>query len=140
MNRIFLCGDAAHTHSSSAAQVLNIGIHDAVNLDWKLALHIRGVIKPEVLKTYSAERFTGVNHLINYEEDISVLMSHKWPSWYKGYSDADPYIVLGGIFEHAASFNTGIGISYPFDVLNDSCTADSHEVADSWPWMLTWLC
>ena len=30
--RIFLAGDAAHTHSSGAAQGLNTGIHDAVNL------------------------------------------------------------------------------------------------------------
>ena len=33
----FLVGDAAHTHSPAAAQGMNTGILDAVNLGWKLA-------------------------------------------------------------------------------------------------------
>ncbi|KAH7325617.1 FAD binding domain-containing protein [Stachybotrys elegans] len=117
---IFLCGDAAHTHSSGAAQGLNTGIHDAVNLGWKLALTIRGITKPSVLKTYSTERTTAVEKLINYDKDISLLMTHKWPAWYKGDPEADPYLVLGDIFEKAASFNTGLGISYPDNVLNQA--------------------
>ncbi|MGH3508510.1 MAG: FAD-dependent monooxygenase, partial [Nocardioidaceae bacterium] len=34
---LFLAGDAAHTHSPAAAQGMNTGIIDAVNLGWKLA-------------------------------------------------------------------------------------------------------
>ncbi|KAJ5611780.1 hypothetical protein N7528_008885 [Penicillium herquei] len=117
-DRIFLCGDAAHTHSSGAAQGLNTGIHDAVNLAWKLALHIRGVTNPAVLQTYSTERMSAVQQLIEYDKDISILMSHKWPTWYTGDRNADPYIVLGTIFEKAASFNTGLGISYTSNHLN----------------------
>lgn len=122
--RIFLCGDAAHTHSSGAAQGLNTGIHDAVNLGWKLALRIRGLVSEEVLDTYSSERMTAVQRLIDYDRDISTLMSHKWPSWYKGDPGADPYIVLGEIFEQAASFNTGLGISYSENVLNRASTVE----------------
>ncbi|KAL4817269.1 FAD binding domain-containing protein [Aspergillus spinulosporus] len=118
-NRVFLCGDAAHTHSSGAAQGLNTGIHDAVNLGWKLALHIRGLTKPEVLETYTAERMTAVQRLIDYDKDIAMLMSSKWPAWYTGDPKADPHLVLGQIFDEAAAFNTGLGISYPANVLND---------------------
>lgn len=93
-----------------------------MNLGWKLALHIRGITKDDVLKTYATERLTAVKYLINYDKDISVLMSHQWPSWYKGDPNADPYILLGEIFEKAASFNTGLGISYPSNVLNKDST------------------
>ncbi|KAJ7220146.1 FAD binding domain-containing protein, partial [Mycena pura] len=37
-DRVFLAGDACHTHSSGSAQGLNTGVHDAVNLSWKLAV------------------------------------------------------------------------------------------------------
>ncbi|KAH8682584.1 FAD binding domain-containing protein [Xylariales sp. PMI_506] len=131
--RVFLCGDAAHTHSSGAAQGLNTGIHDAVNLAWKLALDIRGVTRPEVLQTYSAERLSAVQKLINYDKDISVLMSHKWPSWYKGDPNADPYIILGQIFEEAASFNTGLGISYASNVLNQDSTVQLNVLPGARP-------
>jgi phenol 2-monooxygenase (NADPH) len=117
-NRVFLCGDAAHTHSSGAAQGLNTGIHDSVNLSWKLALQLRGITQPGVLDTYCTERRSAVKTLMDYDKDISILMSHKWPSWYTGDPDADPYIILGEIFEKASSFNTGLGISYSPNVLN----------------------
>jgi 2-polyprenyl-6-methoxyphenol hydroxylase-like FAD-dependent oxidoreductase len=35
--RVFLVGDAAHAHSPAAAQGMNTGLLDAVNLGWKLA-------------------------------------------------------------------------------------------------------
>ncbi|KUL86983.1 hypothetical protein ZTR_05722 [Talaromyces verruculosus] len=127
-DRIFLCGDAAHTHSSGAAQGLNTGIHDSVNLAWKLANEIHGFTRPEVLQTYATERRTAVEKLINYDKDISLLMTHKWPSWYTGDRTADPYLVLGQIFEQAASFNTGLGINYPANVLNQFPAATSLKI------------
>lgn len=132
-NRIFLCGDAAHTHSSGAAQGLNTGIHDAVNLGWKLAFQIRGLVQPGVLETYSPERMTAVQKLINYDKDISILMSHKWPSWYEGDKAADPYLLLGEIFEQAASFNTGLGISYPANMVNQAAKVELAVVSGSRP-------
>ncbi|KAJ5114114.1 hypothetical protein N7456_002648 [Penicillium angulare] len=130
--RIILCGDAAHTHSSGAAQGLNTGIHDAVNLGWKLALQIKGISVPKILETYNDERQLAVNQLIEYDKDISMLMSYKWPKWYKGDPDADPYIVLGEIFEKAQSFNTGLGISYPVNAVNhQGCTLSAKLFAGS---------
>jgi phenol 2-monooxygenase len=70
------------------------------------------------------ERKSAVETLINYDKDISLLMTHKWPAWYKGDPAADPYLVLGEIFEKAASFNTGLGISYSSNVLNQSPTIE----------------
>lgn len=81
---------------------------------------VHGLVQPEVLQTYAVERKSAVETLINYDKDISLLMTHKWPSWYKGDPAADPYLVLGEIFEKAASFNTGLGISYSPNVLNQA--------------------
>src|ERR1700730_5847799 len=43
--RVLLAGDAAHVHYPAGGQGLNIGVQDAVNLGWKLAQVIKGVIK-----------------------------------------------------------------------------------------------
>jgi len=55
--RVFLAGDAAHVHNPVGAQGLNMGIHDACNLAWKLALAYRGVANRELLlDSYTIER------------------------------------------------------------------------------------
>lgn len=51
---LFLAGDAAHTHSPAAAQGMNTGIIDAVNLGWKLAYADHG--RAALLDSYDHER------------------------------------------------------------------------------------
>jgi 3-(3-hydroxy-phenyl)propionate hydroxylase len=55
-DRILLAGDAAHIHPPLGGQGLNLGLHDAVNLGWKLALVARGIAPAALLDTYQAER------------------------------------------------------------------------------------
>ncbi|MEQ4718585.1 FAD-dependent monooxygenase [Nonomuraea sp. B19D2] len=54
--RVLLAGDAAHVHSPIGGQGLNLGLQDAVNLGWKLALVVRGLAPDSLLDTYTAER------------------------------------------------------------------------------------
>ncbi|MER5999513.1 FAD-dependent monooxygenase [Nonomuraea angiospora] len=54
--RVLLAGDAAHVHSPIGGQGLNLGLQDAVNLGWKLALVARGLAPEALLDTYTAER------------------------------------------------------------------------------------
>jgi FAD binding domain/Aromatic-ring hydroxylase, C-terminal len=54
--RVLLAGDAAHVHSPAGGQGLNIGVHDAVNLGWKLAQVVKGTSPETLLDTYQAER------------------------------------------------------------------------------------
>jgi len=54
--RVLLAGDAAHVHSPSGGQGLNIGVQDAVNLGWKLAQVVHGTSPESLLDTYHAER------------------------------------------------------------------------------------
>jgi len=55
--RIFLAGDAAHTHTPIGGQGLNVGIQDAVNLGWKLATVLNGDASDALLDTYHHERW-----------------------------------------------------------------------------------
>lgn len=54
--RVFLLGDAAHTHSPIGGQGLNLGIQDAVNLGWKLGLVAAGKASDDLLNTFEEER------------------------------------------------------------------------------------
>jgi 2-polyprenyl-6-methoxyphenol hydroxylase-like FAD-dependent oxidoreductase len=55
VGRVFLAGDAAHTHPPTGGQGLNTSVQDSYNLGWKLAAVLRGA--PEaLLGTYETER------------------------------------------------------------------------------------
>lgn len=53
--RIFLAGDAAHTHSPKGGQGLNVLMQDTYNLTWKLCSVIIGEASPSILNTYELE-------------------------------------------------------------------------------------
>lgn len=114
---VFLAGDSCHTHSSGAAQGLNTGIHDAVNLAWKLSLVLRGRAHAKLLLTYDAERRPNVLKLIDYDKDIARLMTMRLPEGWTGDPAADPNVVLGEVMASAATFSSGLGISYEPDGL-----------------------
>lgn len=114
---IFLAGDACHTHSSGAAQGMNTGIHDAVNLGWKLSLILQGKLRPEALRTYQSERRPNVEKLINYDKDISRLMTMQLPIGWTGDPNADPNVILGQVMAEAATFTSGLSIRYESDNL-----------------------
>ncbi len=54
--RVFLAGDAAHVHSPVGGQGMNLGMQDAYNLAWKLALVDAGAGRPQLLDSYERER------------------------------------------------------------------------------------
>lgn len=55
-DRVFLAGDAAHIHSPAGGFGMNLGIQDAGNLGWKLALVARGHAPAALLESYEPER------------------------------------------------------------------------------------
>ena len=44
--RVFIAGDACHTHSPKAGQGMNVSMQDCFNLGWKLASVLRGACAP----------------------------------------------------------------------------------------------
>jgi len=54
--RIFVAGDAAHSHPPYGGYGINTGFEDARNLGWKLAAMLRGWGGPLLLDSYDAER------------------------------------------------------------------------------------
>ena len=54
--RVFIAGDAAHSHPPYGGYGINTGLEDARNLGWKLAAALQGWGGPALLDTYSAER------------------------------------------------------------------------------------
>lgn len=52
-DRVFIMGDACHTHSPKAGQGMNVSMMDAFNLGWKLAFELLGLApKGSLLPTY----------------------------------------------------------------------------------------
>jgi phenol 2-monooxygenase (NADPH) len=73
--RVFIAGDACHTHSAKAGQGMNVSMADAFNLGWKLAAVLMGTARPELLHTYSAERQRIAQELIDFDEEWSRMLS-----------------------------------------------------------------
>ena len=73
--RVFIAGDACHTHSPKAGQGMNVSMQDSFNLGWKLAAALRGRCAPELLHTYSAERQAIAKELIDFDREWAKMLS-----------------------------------------------------------------
>lgn len=71
--RVLLAGDAAHVHSPNGGQGLNLGVHDAVNLGWKLAQVVHGISPASLLETYQTERHPVTARLLRATMAITAL-------------------------------------------------------------------
>ena len=73
--RVFIAGDACHTHSAKAGQGMNVSMQDTFNLGWKLAAVLRGTSSPALLHTYSAERQAIAKELIDFDREFARMFS-----------------------------------------------------------------
>lgn len=120
---MFLAGDACHIHSSALAQGMNTGIHDAVNLGWKLAGVIKGLYHQDILETYESERKPVAQHLLSLDKDVSQLISGLIPEKWSGKGNNDPNELINMMFDSSISFHLGFGIRYSYNVLNEQANA-----------------
>ena len=75
--RVFLTGDACHTHSAKAGQGMNVSMQDAFNLGWKLGAVLTGRSPESLLSSYSAERQPVAQQLIDFDREWSTMMARK---------------------------------------------------------------
>ncbi|MFJ2368868.1 FAD-dependent monooxygenase [Microbacterium sp. NPDC087665] len=75
--RVFLTGDACHTHSAKAGQGMNVSMQDGFNLGWKLGSVLTGRAPEALLATYGSERRPVAQQLIDFDREWSSLMARK---------------------------------------------------------------
>lgn len=76
-NRVFLTGDACHTHSPKAGQGMNTSLQDGYNIGWKLASILKGQTSPELLRTYNLEREKVAIDLIEFDKEFARAFSSR---------------------------------------------------------------
>lgn len=75
--RVFIAGDACHTHSPKAGQGMNVSMGDGFNLAWKLAAVLRGQARPDLLRSYSTERHGVAADLIAFDKEWTEVLSRR---------------------------------------------------------------
>ena len=75
--RIFLAGDACHTHSPKAGQGMNASLQDGYNIGWKLGSLLFGIADESILHTYVQERHGYAKKLIEFDTYWAKLFSSK---------------------------------------------------------------
>ncbi|KAJ6619670.1 FAD binding domain-containing protein [Mycena sp. CBHHK59/15] len=107
-NRIFIIGDACHTHSPKAGQGANAAIGDAHNLSWKIAHVLRGWARPSLLDTYEAERRSYAQDLIAFDKIIAESLDGGTAAQYQS------------LLHQQNMFTSGIGIKYKSKLIRTS--------------------
>lgn len=72
-HRVFLLGDAAHTHSPKAGQGMNVSLQDGYNVGWKLGAHLTSGAAAELVRTYADERQGVAAELIEFDRGWSEM-------------------------------------------------------------------
>ncbi len=109
--RVLLAGDAAHQQLPTGGQAVNLGLHDAVNLGWKLAAQVAGWAPEDLLDSYHQERHRVVRRALTaIEAQASLLL---------GGPEVEPcrellreLIEVDVVGEHLASTVAGLDIRY----------------------------
>ena len=103
--RLFIAGDACHTHSPKAGQGMNVSMADAFNLGWKLGAVVRGRSRPALLSTYSDERRAVAAELIEFDRDMARLFGAR-PR------DADETVRFQRYFQRHGRYTAGVETTY----------------------------
>ena len=111
--RVFIAGDACHTHSAKAGQGMNVSMQDTFNLGWKLVSVLLGRARPELLATYSAERQAIAQKLIDFDKEWSKIMASppKDPQRPE-LGGVDP-AELQAYFVQSGRYTAGVATHYP---------------------------
>ncbi|SDA03041.1 BZ3500_MvSof-1268-A1-R1_Chr11-1g03273 [Microbotryum saponariae] len=119
--RIFLGGDATHTHSPKAGQGMNISILDMYSLSWRINLVEKGMADRKILlPTYEIERRGVAEELLAFDRAYAALFSGKSPKSDQLTADATKAKAKGAVdaelfietFKKHAFFTSGCGAVY----------------------------
>src|SRR6202012_80300 len=115
--RVFIAGDACHTHSPKAGQGMNVSMQDGFNLGWKLASVLRKRNRPDLLHTYSAERQAIAKELIDFDREWAQVLS----SAAKSSANFDPKETQSYFVRHGR-YTAGTATRYRPSILTGEAT------------------
>jgi phenol 2-monooxygenase len=122
--RVFITGDACHTHSAKAGQGMNVSMQDGFNIAWKLGHVLEGRSPESLLATYSEERQVVAKNLIDFDKEWSTMMAKKPEEF------ADP-TELENFYVSTAEFPAGFMTEYAPSML--VAPADHQHLATGFP-------
>ena len=118
--RIFIAGDACHTHSPKAGQGMNVSMGDALNLGWKLAAVLEGRSPVSLLRSYSAERQAVAKDLIDFDREWTKVLSAQSDA-----IDPDAAPRFQDYFIEHGRYTAGTAIRYEPSLLTGDATYQS---------------
>ncbi len=117
--RILLAGDAGHIHLPAGGQGMNVGIHDATNLGWKLAMVVKGEAPEALLDTYDDERRPIGEYLHDNTLAQSLLIMGFSPEALALRATLNDLLHVPEANLHLAQQISGFGFSYPKMLLDE---------------------
>ena len=122
--RVFILGDACHTHSAKAGQGMNVSMQDGFNLAWKLAYVLTGRSPEELLRTYSSERTEVAANLIAFDREWSSMMT-------RPVDDPRDAAEIERFYIAGEEFSNGFLTEYPPSLATDG--TEDQAVATGYP-------
>src|SRR5690625_4959190 len=122
--RVFIAGDACHTHSAKAGQGMNVSLQDGFNLGWKLGYVLDGRSPASLLATYSAERQVVAQNLIDFDREWPPLMA-------KPAEEVEDPSALDAFYVKTFEFPAGFMTQYEQSIIPG--TADHQQRAEGFP-------
>lgn len=122
--RVFIAGDACHTHSAKAGQGMNVSIQDGFNLGWKLGQVLDGRAPESLLETYSAERQVVAQNLIDFDREWASMMA-KRPEEFESPAELAEFYVT------TAEFPAGFMTQYEPSIITGEAT--HQQLASGFP-------
>lgn len=115
-DRVFLAGDAVHTHSPKAGQGMNVSMQDTYNLGWKIGLVVKGLANRSILRTYQSERRRIAQDLIAFDHRFSRLFSGR-PAKDAADEAGISMAEFKDAFEKGNMFASGLAVDYGASIL-----------------------
>jgi phenol 2-monooxygenase len=110
--RVFITGDACHTHSPKAGQGMNVSMADSYNLGWKLASVVLARCTPGLLGTHSVERQAIAQELIDFDRDMETLFAARAEATEGSDEAKAQQAKFQEYFTHHARFTAGVETRY----------------------------
>ncbi|MFZ3454207.1 FAD-binding monooxygenase [Arthrobacter sp. 7Tela_A1] len=129
--RVFIAGDACHTHSAKAGQGMNVSMQDGFNLSWKLGAVLQGRSPESLLDTYSAERQEIAQKLIDFDLLWSTAMAAKPKDPANPEAGGMDAAERQAIFTQGGRFTAGFATEYPQNPITG--TATYQQLATGFP-------